>query len=225
MIILCNSIGTPLDFKYIDLAPAYVAMTTSHIVVASKEAFYMWQFKNVKQRAIMEVSNRLKAGMEKLLTILFLIHFASTFILTFFSQITSLYQQNVDVLSAVNRHSSIIRLIGVVSDHCFDELMMLRLAADSTYCSTCMLLKSSFAEWSANYIVAASSLQLTHLLILNQLILNYLCVLVGNVIARSRQVILSVELSRVYVRLETLNRSFRETITPSVNFVFRLLSR
>jgi len=65
LIILCNSIGTPLDFKYIDLFPAYVFMSTSHIVVASREAFYMWQFKNVKQRAIMEMSNRLKAGMEK----------------------------------------------------------------------------------------------------------------------------------------------------------------
>ena len=71
MIILCNSIGTPLDFKYIDLAPSFVAMTASHIVVASREAFYMWQFKNVKQRAILEVSNRLKAGMEKLLMALY----------------------------------------------------------------------------------------------------------------------------------------------------------
>jgi len=68
VIILCNSIGTPLDFKYIDVAPAYVAMTASHVVVASRAAFYMWQFKNIKQRAIMEVSNRLKAGMEKLVT-------------------------------------------------------------------------------------------------------------------------------------------------------------
>lgn len=71
VITLCNSIGTPLDFKYIDLPPLYVAMTASHVVVTSREAFYMWQFKNVKQRAIMEVSNRLKAGMEKLVTILF----------------------------------------------------------------------------------------------------------------------------------------------------------
>jgi len=67
VIILCNSIGTPLDFKYIDMPPTYVAMTMSHVVVASRVAFYMWQFKNVKQRAVMEVSNRLKAGMEKLL--------------------------------------------------------------------------------------------------------------------------------------------------------------
>jgi len=66
VIYLCNSIGTPLDSKYIDLAPSYVAMTTSHVVVASTEAFYMWQFKNVKQRAIMDVSTRMKAGMEKL---------------------------------------------------------------------------------------------------------------------------------------------------------------
>ena len=71
MIILCNSIGTPLDSKYIDLAPAYVAMTASHVVVASRQAFYMWQFKNVKQRAIMDVSSRLKAGTEKLLIALF----------------------------------------------------------------------------------------------------------------------------------------------------------
>jgi len=65
---LCNSIGTSLDSKYIDLAPAYVAMTTSHVVVASRQAFYMWQFKNVKQRAIMDVSSRLKAGTEKSVT-------------------------------------------------------------------------------------------------------------------------------------------------------------
>jgi len=116
VIILCNSIGTPLDFKYIDLAPAYVAMTTSHIVVASKEAFYMWQFKNVKQRAIMEVSNRLKAGMEKLLTILLLIHFASAFIVKFYRLLSAECRR----LSVVSGHSSVIRLIGVVSDHSFD---------------------------------------------------------------------------------------------------------
>jgi WD repeat-containing protein 35 len=62
---LYNSIGTPLDSKYIELSPDHVAMTANHIVVASRAAFYMWQFKNVKQRAIIEVSNKLKAGMEK----------------------------------------------------------------------------------------------------------------------------------------------------------------
>jgi hypothetical protein len=40
-------------------------MSANHIVIASQVAFYMWQFKNVKQRAIVEVSNKLKAGMEK----------------------------------------------------------------------------------------------------------------------------------------------------------------
>jgi len=87
---LCNSIGTQLDAKYIDLPPTYVAMTTSHVVVASKLAFYMWQFKNVKQRAIMDVSSRLKAGMEKSSIALFSLSHLHTF--HFFQVFVSLFQ-------------------------------------------------------------------------------------------------------------------------------------
>ena len=65
MLVLCNSIGTPLDSKYIDLDPMYVTMTKTHIIAASKEAFYVWQFKNIKKLAALDVSAKRKAGTEK----------------------------------------------------------------------------------------------------------------------------------------------------------------
>ena len=70
VLVLCNSIGTPMDSKYIDIDPTYVAMTKTHIVAASKEAFYVWQFKNIKKLAAMEISGKRKAGNEKLVPLL-----------------------------------------------------------------------------------------------------------------------------------------------------------
>ena len=65
MLVLCNSIGTPLDSKYIDIDPVYVCMTKTHIIAASKEAFYQWQFKNPRKVMGMEVAGKKKAGVEK----------------------------------------------------------------------------------------------------------------------------------------------------------------
>lgn len=65
-LVLCNSIGTPLDSKYIELEPTFVTMTRTHIIAASKQAFYTWQFKNPRKLATMEISGKRKAGMEKL---------------------------------------------------------------------------------------------------------------------------------------------------------------
>ena len=65
VLVLCNAIGTPLDSKYIDIEPVYTYMTQSHIIAASKEAFYTWQFKNIKKMASLEVSGKRRAGMER----------------------------------------------------------------------------------------------------------------------------------------------------------------
>ncbi|XP_066268365.1 WD repeat-containing protein 35-like isoform X1 [Branchiostoma lanceolatum] len=69
VLVLCNSIGTPLDSKYIDIEPLYVSMTASHIIAASKEAFYTWQYTSPKKLAMMDVgqySTQRKDGREKL---------------------------------------------------------------------------------------------------------------------------------------------------------------
>uniref|UniRef100_H2ZPD4 WD repeat-containing protein 35 n=1 Tax=Ciona savignyi TaxID=51511 RepID=H2ZPD4_CIOSA len=43
-LVLCNTIGTPMDSKFIDLEPYFVTMTATHVIVASHEAVYSWQY-------------------------------------------------------------------------------------------------------------------------------------------------------------------------------------
>ncbi|KAK3580220.1 hypothetical protein CHS0354_012747 [Potamilus streckersoni] len=66
VLVLCNSIGTPLDSKYIEMDPVYLTMTKTHIITASKEAFYTWQFKNPKKLSTLEVAGRRKTASERL---------------------------------------------------------------------------------------------------------------------------------------------------------------
>ncbi|XP_048791015.1 WD repeat-containing protein 35 isoform X2 [Lagopus muta] len=56
VLVLCNSIGTPLDPKYIDIGPLFVTMTRTHVVAASKEAFYIWQYRIAKKLTAMEIN-------------------------------------------------------------------------------------------------------------------------------------------------------------------------
>ncbi|XP_071854382.1 WD repeat-containing protein 35-like isoform X2 [Apostichopus japonicus] len=68
VLVLCNSIGTPLESKYIDIEPLFVTITKTHIIAASREAFYIWQFNSAKKLTAMEVNTamaRKKDGREK----------------------------------------------------------------------------------------------------------------------------------------------------------------
>lgn len=56
MLVLCNSIGTPLDPKYIDIVPLFVTMTKTHVIAASKEAFYIWQYRVAKKLSALEIN-------------------------------------------------------------------------------------------------------------------------------------------------------------------------
>ncbi|XP_072314070.1 WD repeat-containing protein 35 [Eucyclogobius newberryi] len=56
VLILCNSIGTPLDSKYIDIKPLYITMTKTHVIAASKEAFYLWQYRVAKKLTALEIN-------------------------------------------------------------------------------------------------------------------------------------------------------------------------
>ncbi|NXU58811.1 WDR35 protein, partial [Turnix velox] len=56
VLVLCNSIGTPLDPKYIDIEPLFVTMTKTHVIAASKEAFYVWQYRVAKKLTAMEIN-------------------------------------------------------------------------------------------------------------------------------------------------------------------------
>ncbi|XP_060042583.1 WD repeat-containing protein 35 isoform X5 [Erinaceus europaeus] len=64
VLVLCNSIGTPLDPKYIDIVPLFVAMTKTHVVAASKEAFYIWQYRVAKKLTALEINQIIRSRKE-----------------------------------------------------------------------------------------------------------------------------------------------------------------
>lgn len=43
-LVLCNLIGTPLEYKYIDFEPHHWAMNKTHVVLASKSYFFLWNY-------------------------------------------------------------------------------------------------------------------------------------------------------------------------------------
>lgn len=45
-IILCNSIGSPVDNKIINIEPTHISMSKTHIVISSLDHLYCWQYKN-----------------------------------------------------------------------------------------------------------------------------------------------------------------------------------
>uniref|UniRef100_A0A914X6A2 Anaphase-promoting complex subunit 4 WD40 domain-containing protein n=1 Tax=Plectus sambesii TaxID=2011161 RepID=A0A914X6A2_9BILA len=55
---LCNGIGTPVDFKYVDIDPVFVAMNSTEVLVASHDAFYLWHYV-VPRKAIVEINKNL----------------------------------------------------------------------------------------------------------------------------------------------------------------------
>jgi WD repeat-containing protein 35 len=45
---ICNSLGTTVDSKYIDLKPLFVTMNSTHAIVASQSQFLLWQYHTPK---------------------------------------------------------------------------------------------------------------------------------------------------------------------------------
>ncbi|KAH0520873.1 WD repeat-containing protein 35 [Microtus ochrogaster] len=82
VLVLCNSIGTPLDPKYIDLVPLFVAMTKTHVIAASKEAFYTWQYRVAKKLTALEINQITRSRKEGRESRLAIIDIAG--VLTFF---------------------------------------------------------------------------------------------------------------------------------------------
>lgn len=47
---LCNSIGSPIDSKQINVEPLSIAMTKTHIIICCTCHIYTWQYKNQVER-------------------------------------------------------------------------------------------------------------------------------------------------------------------------------
>ena len=66
IIVLCNSIGNPIDSKYINIEPNFVYMTKTHVILCSNEHVYIWQYRNQTSRltTFENVSGQRKLGRE-----------------------------------------------------------------------------------------------------------------------------------------------------------------
>lgn len=47
-LLICNSMSSTVDARYIDICPYYVTMNTTYVVVASKEQFLLWHYHTPK---------------------------------------------------------------------------------------------------------------------------------------------------------------------------------
>lgn len=46
ILILCNAIGSPVDSKSILIEPMHISMTPYHVIVASNDHIYVWQYRS-----------------------------------------------------------------------------------------------------------------------------------------------------------------------------------
>ena len=47
---LCSANGSPIDQKYVDLEPAFITLTRYHVVAASADAVYVWQYRTLTNK-------------------------------------------------------------------------------------------------------------------------------------------------------------------------------
>ena len=46
ILILCNSIGSPVDNRIINICPDYIGLNETHIIACSKSYIYVWQYRS-----------------------------------------------------------------------------------------------------------------------------------------------------------------------------------
>ncbi|XP_075212960.1 intraflagellar transport protein Oseg4 [Lycorma delicatula] len=55
-LLLCNSIGTPVDSKYMDMEPLWVCINSSHVFAASRDNFLLWHYVTPKSHSTLGVA-------------------------------------------------------------------------------------------------------------------------------------------------------------------------
>ena len=62
---MCNAIGCPVEAKNICIEPKYVAMNGTHIIVASDDCVYYWQYRTSHSKGqALEQDKKKKSGKE-----------------------------------------------------------------------------------------------------------------------------------------------------------------
>lgn len=64
-IVLCNSVGCPIDSRTINIEPLFVAMNKTHVIIASNDVIYYWQYRTLNSKMLsLEKDKKQKAGKE-----------------------------------------------------------------------------------------------------------------------------------------------------------------
>ena len=45
IIVLCNAVGCPIESKTVSIEPKFVTMNKTHVIIASDEVIYYWQYR------------------------------------------------------------------------------------------------------------------------------------------------------------------------------------
>ncbi|XP_065296306.2 WD repeat-containing protein 35 isoform X1 [Dermacentor albipictus] len=69
-LIVCNSIGTPVDSITTEVEPLHLSMTESHVFSASRDQIFVWRFQTPRGRTVLELSGqRSKPVLERVIHI------------------------------------------------------------------------------------------------------------------------------------------------------------
>ena len=64
-VVLCNAVGCPIDSKTITIEPKHVAMSKTHIIIASDDVVYYWHYRQKNSTVMaLQVGGKSKAGKE-----------------------------------------------------------------------------------------------------------------------------------------------------------------
>ena len=64
ILVLCNAVGCPIESKTISIEPIHVAMNRTHIICASNEIVYYWQYRSSGSTGSVEQQKKTKSGKE-----------------------------------------------------------------------------------------------------------------------------------------------------------------
>jgi WD repeat-containing protein 35 len=64
VLLLCNALGTPLESKYINMEPRFVAISHTHVVAASSSAIFVWHYRTASRLAVSELTHLSRKGWE-----------------------------------------------------------------------------------------------------------------------------------------------------------------
>jgi WD repeat-containing protein 35 len=65
LIVLCNAVGCPIESKTITIEPKHVAMSKTHVIVASEDIVYYWNYRSKHSNVMsLEAQGKKKSGKE-----------------------------------------------------------------------------------------------------------------------------------------------------------------